>query len=306
MVGEWERDLTFIGTAEAYFQRAELWQEEDTIPTPWPAINRTCGGMGGWAGMAPGWYVVLGGASGAGKSLAALQMATQAIKRGRNVGFVSLEMSADQLATRLYAMLFGVKSREISPGRHYRPEVAQQVTEEIQKRKRDGMGSFYVNERRIRNLPDIMALMAAWRDGWSCSMMVLDYMQLCRVPGEDQTHRRIQEVSAQVCDWAHDTETTTVALSQFHSQARRDKQTPPTMDSLYGGVDLGNDADLMLLLDHSRYHRESDDLARTWLIHAKNREGPQADDLPVLWDYRTLTLTEAMPHEEHLWPGAEI
>jgi replicative DNA helicase len=305
MKGEYERDLTFLANTEEYFRRVEGWQEADVIPTPWPTINRTLGGWGGFVGIGPGWYVVLGGASGAGKSLAALYMATVALKRGRNVGFVSLEMTADQLATRLYSMLCGVSSKHISPGRNYRTDVAKHVRETMEEHRLAGMGKFFTNEARIRDLGTVINVMDAWRDGWNCDLMVVDYMQLCRVPSEEQVHMRIQRTSGDVCDWAAKNDVPVIGISQFHSYARRDRTQPPTMDSLYGGVDLGNDADLMLLLDHSRYHRASDALARTWLIHAKNRHGPSCDDVPVLWNYDTLSLLEATPDEEHLWPGVE-
>ena len=307
MMGSFERDLMFPGNAENYFIAAQTWDERDVLPTPWPAINRTCGGWGGWTGIGPGWYVVCGGSSGGGKSLMALNMAVEGIRRGKSVGFVSLEMTAEQLQTRLYSMLCGVQTSHISPGRHFRNDVAEGVTRRVQGWRDEGWGKLFVNEDRIRNLHDVISLMRGWREGWGCEVMVVDYMQLCRVPGEDATHRRIQATSAEVCDFANAHQVPVIALSQFHSQARRDRTAPPTMDSLYGGVDLGNDADMVLLLDHTRYDRPTDDYARTWMVQGKNRHGPVAQDVPMEWDYRNLRLTEPMDDADFSkWPGAQL
>ena len=59
-------------------------------------------------------------------------------------------------------------------------------------------------------------------------------------------------------------------------------------------------SDLVLLLDHSRYERHMNS-AMTYLCAAKNRHGPTIE-IPIEWDYRTLSVREGDPHEEHLWP----
>ena len=72
------------------------------------------------------------------------------------------------------------------------------------------------------------------------------------------------------------------------------------MTGLFGGMILEASCDLIALLDHSRYERDQN-TARTWLIIAKNRHGPTLE-IPIEWDYRTLSVREGDPHEEHLWP----
>jgi replicative DNA helicase len=300
-----ERNVFDLAQIKGYFDRVAAWDPSDAIPSPWPTLNRHCGGFGGGHGFAPGWYVVLGGSTGAGKSLAALNVATKALLSRWKVGFVTLEMSPEQLQTRLWSMLFGVEVSKIQPGRWYDPREAERLKGLVRDALTDWPGAaFRVNEVRLRNLPDMLDLMHQWREGWGIQVFVVDYMQLCRVPDETETHKRIQAVSAEVCDFAHETKSLVLGLSQFHSMARRNRDHPPTVDSLYGGVDLGNDADLVLLLDHSRYEKDqaSPHLARTYLIHGKNREGPLSDDIPLLWDYRNLTAREALPDEEALWP----
>jgi replicative DNA helicase len=300
-----ERNVFDPRHVESYLDRVATWDPSHAIPSPWPTLNQHCGGFGGGHGFAPGWYVVLGGSTGAGKSLAALNISTKALLSRWKVGFVTLEMSPEQLQTRLWAMLFGVEVSKIQPGRWYDPAEADELKARIREALADWPGAaFRVNEIRMRHLPDMLALMRQWREEWAIEVFVVDYMQLCRVPHEGETHKRIQAVSAEVCDFAHETKSLVLGLSQFHSMARRNRDHPPTVDSLYGGVDLGNDADMVLLLDHSRYEKDqmSPHLARTYLIHAKNREGPQSDDIPLLWDYRHLTAREALPDEEPQWP----
>ena len=300
-----ERNIFDTGQMASYFDRVGAWVPEMAIPSPWPTLDQHCGGWGGGHGFAPGWYVVLGGSTGAGKSLAALNLAVSALTNRWKVGFVTLEMSPEQIQTRLWAMLFGVEVSKISPGKWYDPREAARLQEMVEEAVAKWPSvQFRVNELQVRDLGQMLDLMLHWKEAWGVEVFVVDYMQLCRVQGEDAVHKRIQEVSAAVCDFAHQHQVLTFALSQFHSAARRNKDHPPTVDSLYGGVDLGNDADMVLLLDHSRYEKDEyvKHLARTYLIHAKNREGPTSDDIPLLWDYRTLTAREGMPDEEGAWP----
>tara|TARA_Y100001960_G_C14366910_1_gene677175 strand:+ start:59 stop:280 length:222 start_codon:yes stop_codon:yes gene_type:complete len=72
------------------------------------------------------------------------------------------------------------------------------------------------------------------------------------------------------------------------------------MTGLFGGMILEASCDLILLLDHSRYERDGN-TAKTWLIVAKNRHGPTVE-IPIEWDYRTLSIREADPDEESSWP----
>jgi replicative DNA helicase len=69
---------------------------------------------------------------------------------------------------------------------------------------------------------------------------------------------------------------------------------------LIGSSSLENDADQVLVLDHSRYARQGD-LAKSWAILGKNRHGGTGS-IPIEWDFRTLTMREGLPHELREWP----
>ena len=78
----------------------------------------------------------------------------------------------------------------------------------------------------------------------------------------------------------------------------------PEVEGLTESSSLENDADMVLLLDHSKY--EADTLMpwlhRTWLKIGKNREGAKGS-VPIEWNWKTYTAREAMPDEINRWPG---
>jgi len=93
----------------------ELWQtskdrflqrvrgEAPPIATPWKAVNDLLGG-----GLWPGELVALNGATGSGKSQAALQIAECAARAGKAVLYIALEMSELDALCRIGALITGL------------------------------------------------------------------------------------------------------------------------------------------------------------------------------------------------------
>jgi replicative DNA helicase len=91
------------------------------IPTPFPELNALCMGMGGQRGLAYGWHVLAAGRSGLGKTFLAANLAAQALRDGESVAFHSLEMSWDELAVRMLAIVSGEPHWRLSPGQTLQP-----------------------------------------------------------------------------------------------------------------------------------------------------------------------------------------
>ena len=286
-----------------YLEAFAVQQQMDplAVPTPFPSLNACCGDDGGGIGLARGWFVTVGGNTGHGKSLLALNLAVAALDVREDVGFVSLEMSDHQLATRLYAIASGVAVKDLERGEHYRPGSLEAAREALQ--ARFGYDArLVVNREPLRELDSILALVTAMKEQ-GIRFVVLDYVQLAGVGDEDSILRRVTEVSGALRYFARKHQVTVVGLSQYNRRTSSDYSQSPIAQSLMGGSPLENDSDLVALLDHSRYEKDSQDpsKARTWLRVAKNRHG-RTGEIPVLWDYRTLRIREAFSGEEGLWP----
>ena len=88
----------------------------DAVPTHLPGLNALCRDDGGGKGFARGWFVTLAGNPGFGKSAMALNLASRAQTAGESVGYISLEMSATQLAARFYAIHSGTPIAQLERG----------------------------------------------------------------------------------------------------------------------------------------------------------------------------------------------
>ena len=279
----------------ARFEKRQL-APVDATPTPLAGWNRICRDDGGGVGIARGWLVVVGGNPKFGKSILALNLAASAMKAGSAVGFVSLEMSPEQLAARFYAMATKTPVRMLEKGGFTKDHFA-----EVWKRIAPLSNGyrFDVTDTPLADLGAVLDDMRAMNlEG--TAWFVVDYLQLVGVGDEDSINRQVSEVTSNLARFAKATSSTVIALSQFNRQTSRDYTQPPRAQGLHGGMIVEATADQVVLLDHSRYVKH-EHTAKSWLIVDLNRHG-ESGSIPIEWDYRTLSIREAQPDEDRDWP----
>jgi len=278
---------------------AEQAKPPEAITTPFPSLNRVCGGIGGRIGIGMGGHITIGGDTGGYKTLLVGNLAAHAALCGVNVGFCSLEMSREELQERVLANVCRKPVAKIERG-SLDADTRIAIGDEV--RSIEGLiGKFYVNEDGISKLDDIVRLMEHYHE-LECKMLVVDYMQLVAAPSVSLVDR-ITDVSRTVRDFARSHHVVTIGVSQITREAAKNRREPPTIESLYGGRSLETDSNMVLLLDHSRYDRPpGSPVARTYLIIAKNRRGDWPVHIPIEVDHETLTIREGLLDEEDLWP----
>jgi len=272
----------------------------DAVPTCLEPWNVCCRGAGGGVGIARGWVAIVAGNTGQGKSLVALNNVAEAVRHGEKVCFISLEMSQEELTTRLAAMVAGGSVRRLEQGDTFSPEDWQTASLQL-KYWRDKTGAHvYVNRDPLYKLADITDAMRYHYLAHECRFFVVDYMQLAYVAGQgDNLLSAITEVSHAVRQTTKELGVATLALSQYNRQTSANYADSPIVQGLMGGSPLENDSDQVLLLDHSRYERPADGTtAYTIAILGKNRHGPTGS-IPVRWDYRNLKLYHDTKAEDY-------
>lgn len=295
--------MTWVNVLESKYVRA--WEERQRAPveavsTGLATLDGLCGDDGGRIGLARGWFVTLGGNPGHGKSLLALNMAASFITQNQSVAFLTLEMSPEQLSTRVYAIAMGDKVWTLERGDSFEPnDLANRVNAHAVKH---GFAEMHVNDQPLGTIEEVMAYLNAAADA-GIKIVIVDYLQLIGAGSEDSLYQQVAEIAMSMRKFAHQRQVLTIGLSQYNRRTSAERGAKPTAQSLHGGMSLEANSDMVLLLDHSRYERDTQHphLARTWVIVGKNRHGPQVD-IPVQWDYRTLRIREALPDEEGKWP----
>ncbi len=300
------RNILTETAVENHFRRQAkpVRMGEDVVPVPWPAWARACMDDGGQMGLAKGWHVILAGNTGAGKSIFALNMAAASIKAGVTVGFVNLEMSADQIMSRLLGILTGEPVAIMQRGRQFDPGASERVQERLQEIVGDArllVNDDELAEEPLQRLDEIVSLVKHWATEHDAGLIVVDYMQLAGTGAAEEVAERVTQISRGIRGVARKQKVVTLGLSQFNRGTSANYHEPPKIQGLFGASGLENDASQVAMIDHSAYARQENG-AQTWLTLGKNRHGP-LPDIPVWFDYSTLRVTEALPHEEASWPN---
>lgn len=265
----------------------------DAVPTPFPAWSRACRDEGGGRGIARGWHVIAAARTGVGKSILALNMASEAMRHGESVCFVSLEMSQQQVETRLMAIVSNQPVRQLEKGDHFNQESFMEAARAFGRIP----GTFLTNRAPLHRVDQVVQSIQAVHELHGCRYFIVDYLQLAANQNDPES---ITEVSQAVRQQAKDLQVITFGLSQFNRATSKLSETP-TVHGLMGGSSLENDADQIVLIDHSTVEEATDNQGRKvgWdanLLLQKNRHGP-AGTIPIHFNSSTLQMRELLDDE---------
>ena len=264
------------------------------ISTGLAGVDDAIGGM-----QAPD-LIVVAGSTGMGKSAMGLGWALAAARAGAMTGFVSLEMSAEQLTMRALAGEARLEHHRVRSGRLEQHEFdaifrARRALAELPLQFSDAGG---------QTVERIASDARRWaRKG--LALLVVDYLQLIRPSPSMQKALRvyqIAEITGALKGLAKDLRIPVVLLSQLNRDPNRRDSKRPTLADLRDSGSIEQDADIVSMIYREEYFlrqsqpdpsREADyaawqermDLVRggAELIVAKNRHG-RADTIPLRWD----------------------
>jgi replicative DNA helicase len=214
-------------------------------------------------GFQPSDLIILAGRPSMGKTALATNMAMRASKvyaetggqEGGVIGFFSLEMSADQLATRILADLAEIPGDKIRRGdvtkeefRHFAEASAKlaQFPLYIDDTPALSIGAVRTRARRLQRQHGL-------------NMVVVDYLQLLRGSGSKQSENRVNEVSEITRGLkaiAKELDIPVIALSQLSRavESRDDKR--PQLSDLRESGSIEQDADVVMFVYREEYYVE--------------------------------------------------
>ena len=303
------RFADILTTGEAIDYGAGLMDRPgDPLATGLPAWDGACDETGG-TGLADWWYVVLGGASNAGKTQLMLYLARRAAELELQPGVVTMEVPKRGLQRRVYANISAFGYYDFLHHEWLKGDPDAKVrllASEIGKYRQVGAArrSLTVVERDSPpTLDDILEACDRLLES-GCGAIFVDHLQLIKAPA-DQISDRATEISEALRWFAHSNKCLVIALSQLNRTASRERDRRPTMHDLWGGTAIESNSNQVILLDHSKQARDvvHPHLLRTWLYLDKNREGPNRVMIPVEANFKTGLWRQAMPDEVKSWPG---
>jgi len=219
-------------------------------------------------GLQPSDLIIVAGRPGMGKTALATNIAYNIARawngetradghietvNGGIVGFFSLEMSAEQLATRIIAERTGIPSSHIRRGGITEAdfEMIKDVSVELQRLP------FYVDETGGLAIAQLCARARRLKRQKGLDVLVIDYIQLLSGSQKRQGESRVQEVTEITTGLkalAKELNVPIIALSQLSRQVESRDDKRPQLSDLRESGSIEQDADVVIFVFREEYY----------------------------------------------------
>lgn len=226
-----------------------------------------------WQGLRPGNLVIVAGRPGMGKTTLAMAVAENVAADGPVLVF-SLEMSASELLDRSMSRFSRVPLRALRSG---------DLMAEDWPRLTAGMSSapldnLLIDETGGLHIADLRARARAKHRRTPLSLVVIDYLQLIRSDGENQT-LRIAEITGQCKALAKELGCPVILLSQLSRKCEERKDKRPMLSDLRDSGAIEQDADVVAFAyRHEQYDSNTPRKGVMEVITGKMRMGEPGVD----------------------------
>jgi replicative DNA helicase len=268
-------------------------------------------------GLHPSDLIIIAGRPGMGKSALATNIGFNAadhykeeiddhgarrIVDGAVVGLFSLEMSAEQLATRLIADQASISSHDIRTGRISTEEYGKLV--DVMHRL--SHVPLFIDDTAGLTISQLRTRARRLKRQHGLSLIIIDYLQLLRPAAGSRQENRVQELSEitrSLKQLAKELNVPVIALSQLSRQVEQREDKRPQLADLRESGSIEQDADVVMFIYREEYYLRpkeppADDPKyaewqakaekahnRAEVIIAKQRHGPTGV-VPLFFDER--------------------
>lgn len=240
------------------------------------------------SGLQKGELIIVAGRPSMGKSSLALNIATEAAKKGgARVGIFSLEMTTEMVVERIICSEAGVslaklRSGHLSMDDYARLSNVMGVLNEL---------DIYIDDTATLSILELKAKARRLHAEQNVDLFMIDYMQLMDASsafaGQRNRQQEITEISRSLKALAKETSSAVIALSQLSRRPEMREDKRPQLADLRESGAIEQDADLVLLIHRPGFYKPTEEETQsgspTKVIIAKQRNGPTGEvDLTFL------------------------
>lgn len=219
----------------------------------------------------------------------------------QSVGFFSLEMSAEQIATRMMAIVSEVNSSKLRSG-----QITEMDFTKLVKASKDlAEMSFFIDDTPSLSISALRSRARRMKRRNNLSLLVIDYLQLLKGSSKNSESGRVQEISEITQGLkaiAKELNIPVIALSQLSRAVEQREDKRPLLSDLRESGSIEQDADIVMFIyreeyylvrkqpaentaEHERWQMEMDKVSNlTEVIVAKQRNG-SVGSIKLHFDY---------------------
>jgi replicative DNA helicase len=249
--------------------------KNDAIPTGWTFMDRILRG-----GLRAGQIFVVAGRPGSGKTAFALSLISSLCSSGVPTGFISLEMSAEEVGMRMLAI-----ESQVDVGQY---DNRTQPTEGEMKKlalatARIAKTKIMVSDKPGQTAQSIAAKARRWVRSDGMRVLVVDYLQLITASEGRERREQIDAISRSMKLLAKELKIPIILLAQLNRAIERDGNRKPRLSDLRESGAIEQDADVVGML-YAAEQQDSDapqsGARKINMFIAKQRAGAAGVDIP--------------------------
>lgn len=229
----------------------EIYKHQDKltgIATGYTDLDRI---TGGWQASD---LVIIAGRPGMGKSTLALNCATYCTRRAVPAAYFSLEMSAEQLITKIVANENNIELTRLNTGKLANAEV--NILHDYQEK---GIQQLFIDDTPAISTQELRAKAIRLKQKHGIKLIIIDYLQLMIASGltnKETREREISKISQSLKALAKELEIPVIALSQLSRQVENRGGTHrPVLSDLRESGSIENDADVVIFCYRPEYYK---------------------------------------------------
>lgn len=227
------------------------------------------------SGLQPSDLIIIAGRPSMGKTMLAMNIAEHSIiETQKPILVFSMEMPGDSIATRMISSLGRIDQHSLRTGK-LQDQDWPRVTHAV------GMlseANLFIDDTPALTPTEVRARARRFmKEHGQLGLIVIDYLQLMRVPGYrvDNRTAEISEVSRSLKALAKELHVPVVALSQLNRSLEQRSDRRPVMSDLRESGAIEQDADLIAFIYRDEvYNEDTTDKGIAEIIIAKQRNGP--------------------------------
>ncbi|MBU1865112.1 MAG: replicative DNA helicase, partial [Actinobacteria bacterium] len=203
------------------------------------------------AGLQPANLIVVAARPSMGKSALALNIAENVAQGGAPVAIFTLEMSREEVVSRLLSSMASVDSTRMRTGQ-LGPELWQKVVREASRLYQMPM---YVDDSPDLTVTAIRAKCRRLKRAQGLGLVVVDYMQLMQGPARTESRQQeIADISRSLKNLARELHVPVIAVSQLNRALEARENKRPRLGDLRESGAIEQDADIVMFIYRDEYY----------------------------------------------------
>ena len=226
------------------------------------------------AGFQPSDLIIIAARPSVGKTALALNLCLNAAKQGVPVGVFSLEMSKEQIVSRMMAI-----EAKVPLSRLRRCELTDNDWQRLQERL-NGLASapIYIDDSAALSTLELRGRIRRLHAQKGIGLVIIDYLQLMRSSRRtDSRELEISDISRSLKALAKELNIPVIALAQLNRKVEERTNKRPMLSDLRESGAIEQDADVILFLYRDAVYNKREDnprKAEAEVIIGKQRNGP--------------------------------